>query len=53
MTKDEKIKISIIMIIAIIVLFFLCKWEIKKDEKAIDYCLNQGYSYVSCTDFKN
>ncbi|MEE3344887.1 MAG: hypothetical protein VZS44_12390 [Bacilli bacterium] len=51
MTKDEKIKVAIIMIIVCIIYFFICKYEIKKDEKDIAYCLNQGYSYDSCTDF--
>ena len=50
--KNEKIISAIIIIIGILILIPIIKHIEKEDKKAIDYCLNQGYSYVSCTDFK-
>lgn len=51
MSKDELKELILALILFILVLPLIVK-EFKSTEKAIAYCMDQGYSYNYCSDIK-
>lgn len=51
--KNEKIKSIIVIFIAILVLFGLCKILGNESKRAYNNCINNGYSETSCLEAYN